>query len=164
MFIRLFKKKVWFELHNLLSEIIKFKEYQKEWSEDFPNDILEKIQSFNTGIAVDWDSNSGEEWALIIKGRDVIGIIAAKIPLAFINDDLFYQFKFHSPKIFTKIYCVKVNEFDKKDWFVDLKEFKLEIPELEWHACHDAVNPEAFSINDFFYATIWRKSELGTNL
>lgn len=47
-----------------------------------------------------------------------------------------------------------VENYDTDEWYIQLKELKEQLPEIDWHASAEAVNDNKFSLNDFYFATI----------
>ena len=50
--------------------------------------------------------------------------------------------------------CVFVDGYDIREWYIDLDELNKCIPEIVWHFKDNAVDPNCFSLNDFFVVTV----------
>ena len=47
-----------------------------------------------------------------------------------------------------------IERFDEKEWCIDLKELERSVTQIVWHSSEDIVDPNAFSLDDLYYATI----------
>ncbi len=115
-------------------------------------ELLMKIQSADSNLKLDWDCGSGEEWARFSNRKDgIVCMISAKIGLAFIRKN------YESDNIRETIDMLEVvytEGYSSDEWFIDLADLKQTIPELYWHASEKAVNPNSFSLDDLYFATI----------
>ena len=135
-------------MRNLTYEILKAKEYQKTWSKEKFEIIVETWRQADKFLVFDIDLD--EQWARILKDNSIIGFLGIKIPILFLNDYVnIYMYNFNKD-----IHIIYDKNFDNKTWIIDLKKVNQSIPELIWHASPDAINPACLSINDFWYATI----------
>jgi len=131
----------------------------KRVKSSYPTIEISEIRDFYTtgskvqgDISLDWDEWSGEEWLSLMTSSERVAIIGVKIPIAFIASKFEDDLKFC--ELMKKLFIVTIDDFDKEIWTIDLDEYRHNIPELEWHVSEDAVNPNAFSTSEFWFATI----------
>ncbi len=133
-------------------EVLKRARNKKVFTNNEFEELLIKIQIADDTLRLDWDDGAGEEWARFSNQEDgIVCMISAKIGLAFIRKN----YKVSNIKnainlleiVFTDDYC-------SNNWFIDLANLKQMIPELYWHASEGAVNPNSFSLDDLYFATI----------
>ena len=56
--------------------------------------------------------------------------------------------------LFNEFDIYMVENYDIDEWYIQLKELKEQLPEIDWHVSAEAVNDNKFSLNDFYFATI----------
>jgi len=105
-----------------------------------------------TTFSVDWDYWSGEDWLTLLKDRRRVGIVCIKLPLAFIATSIKNDIASHS--IFNKLHVETIDDFDIACWNLSINDFNSKFSELDWHGFENALNPEAFSTNELWYATV----------
>lgn len=138
-------------MENLLDVLNRAKR-RKVFEDDEFEKLLNKIQISDNNLKLDWDDGAGEEWARFFSQNEgLVCMMNARIGIAFIRKN--YQLD-DMKKLLDMIEIVYVDDYSSEDWFVDLFEFKQSIPELYWHASEGAVNPNCFSLDDLYFATI----------
>ena len=107
---------------------------------------------FSDDLHADWDDGAGEEWARIShKDYGIVYMMNVQIGILFVKKN----YANRVPKAFHSRYeVVYVDNYNDDEWSVDVKRLKNEIPELDWHTSEDAVNPNSFSLNDLYFATV----------
>lgn len=109
--------------------------------------IIELIRNKYPDWNIDWDKSCGEEWVRFGNStHGLVCLIHTQIKLIFCNKNYDLNLK--------NIAIVFINNFDVQEWSINLHQLKLLIPELKWHACIDAVNPNQFSLKELYYATV----------
>lgn len=117
------------------------------WSKEKLGMIIEQASTFNYV----WDKECGEGWASIFKDEIFIGYISSFMPLCFCKTCLVEEIK----KVFgDTIIILGEMDFDDKKWFIDEYKLKKKMDNFNWIIQEGVLNVEAFSINDFWYATI----------
>lgn len=115
-------------------------------------DFLKDILPTNGELYLDWDYESGENWARIVHPNyGIVYTISSKIGIAFVDMDYLQK---TSPILNSKCEVVIISDPDEECWFIDLAALKQKIPEVIWHASTDAVDPDHFSLSELFYATM----------
>lgn len=113
---------------------------------------LNKIQLSDKTLKLDWDKGAGEEWARFIHEKyGIVYMINARIGINFVRKNYLKQI---SNKIFLDCELFITEKYSEDEWFVDLEKLKEEVSEICWHASESAVNPNKFSLNDLYFATI----------
>lgn len=57
-------------------------ERQHEWSLNALRELVGRLATDFPAVRVDWDWESGEDWARLLSGDQVIGILHARLPFA----------------------------------------------------------------------------------
>ena len=57
-------------------------------------------------------------------------------------------------RLLSEIHCVQAESFDTQEWQLDLEGLKKDVPEICWPSTGDAVDCNAMSIQDFYWATV----------
>ena len=79
-------------------------------------------------------------------------VIHSKFPIAFVKGN-FRKYDRRAGHVFSeKIHIVKVQDFEKRLWFVDLAKLKELAPEITWISSPEALDTELFSVFDYVYA------------
>lgn len=142
-------------MKDLMEEIKKATEYRKEWSEKVLIDFMINYQinrrynklNFNHYYFA-YDYWAGKETASIMKDDECVGLLHARFPIGFIHESVYEDFK-----NLNFYHLVKVNDFEKQEWSVDLQEMKNIAPEITWYDTDEnAVSSKKFSVSDFEYA------------
>lgn len=137
---------------NLLEILIKAKDkYIFEEQDNFIR-ALDEIKQCDKDLKLDWDDGTGEEWArLIHEEHGIVYMMNSKIGIIFARKS--YESKI-SKDLFSKYEIFITENYDKDEWFIDLERLKSEVNQLSWHASEEAVNPNEFSLNDLYFATV----------
>ncbi len=119
-------------------------------NKDFTQFIYEIIKK--THLQLDWDTGAGEEWArLIADNFGVVCMVHTKIGIAFIrknHDDVSLS------ELMDCLWCEEVENYSIEEWKIDLTVIHNQISEIIWHSTAETVNPNQFSLNDFYFATV----------
>ncbi|MCL1865834.1 MAG: hypothetical protein FWF82_00310 [Oscillospiraceae bacterium] len=111
--------------------------------------IIEVIKEQKPNWKIDWDKDAGEEWITFFNAD--LGEtcwIHTKIKIAFCSKNAFLDF------LKETIYIVYVDSFSLDEWYIDIEYIKKEIPELDWRVSGKSVNPDIFSLQDLYFATV----------
>lgn len=135
-----------------MTEILKKAKKKKIFQNNEFQKILKKILLADENLTLDWDDGAGEEWARFYNQTDgKVCMINAKIGIAFIR--ISYEFN-NINNVIDMLEVVFTDDYGSDDWFIDLADLKESIPELYWHTSEEAVNPNGFSLDDFYFATV----------
>ena len=135
-------------MKDLLIELLKARNNIIYKSDDFIN-VLKSLKSLDKDNAIEWDMGAGEEWAFCSNSNFTI-MLTCKIGICFVQgilDNIYYE-------LLNKLNIVFVGDFSIEEWYVDLDKMKENVPEIFWHSSMDIINPNRFSLNDLYYATI----------
>lgn len=120
---------------------------EKEFEE-----LVMRIMLKDNTLKLDWDDGAGEEWArLSNETHGIVCMMNVRIGIVFIRKTYDYA------KIKDEIEMLEivfVDSYCVDDWYINLENLRLSIPEIYWHTSGDAVNVDAFSLDDFYFATI----------
>ena len=116
---------------------------------EFQNCIC-ALQSEFPDLTMDRDDGAGERWARLWN-QNLWIMVHQNIGIAFMRSS---KVTVQIPKSIAHLTVVSVDVIDAEEWYLDLDQLALDIPEVCWHACVDAVDPTAFSLNDLYYATV----------
>ena len=139
-------------MENLLQVLCNAKGQHAKAEASEIHSFISDITKMNSDMVYDWDEWSGEEWMSIMENKKKIAIIGIKIPIIFVSSE--DQDKLQSYELVKKLHRVVIEDFDKEMWHLNLDEYKQAIPEVEWHSSDDVVNPNSFSTEEFWFATI----------
>ena len=139
-------------MSDLLEILIKAKDKCLFKEEEVFIRALDEIKQFDRDLNLDWDDGAGEEWArLNHQEHGIVYMINSKIGIIFARKS--YESKI--PQVLFSMYEVFITEnYDKDEWFIDLAKLKSEVKQISWHASEEAVNPNKFSLNDLYFATV----------
>lgn len=115
--------------------------------EDFSLHLAGWLSQCSKSLQVFGDIESGEQWVWV----QGVAMLNTKIGIAFVSEGSSFCKRIENTK---ELETVIVKDYDKQDWSIELEKLKREIPEIEWHACGEAVNPAKFSIKELYYATV----------
>jgi len=136
-------------LRDLLTEILNAKKIKEDWGEAKLAAMALDFKSDNKNNEIMWAYESGEEVCHFLINNERAAYIHVKLPICFYASN-FEKYK----KLYSGVlWFVKTEDFDKDEWFVDLKKMRELVPELSWCACVEAVNPKSFSVDGFRFAT-----------
>lgn len=111
--------------------------------------LLLSLDSLSNGLTVNWDSGAGEEWAFV--NSDVFSIMLnRRIGICFVRGVLDISVS----SCLSQCKCVFVDGYDLKEWCIDPDVLNKCISEIVWHSHDNAIDPQCFSLNDFYYATV----------
>jgi hypothetical protein len=113
---------------------------------------LNEVKQFDTTLDLDWDNGAGEEWARFIHHEiGKIYMLNSKIGVVFVRE----IYSDRLPQIlYSKYKICLVDNYAEKEWHIDLEALAKGIPEIVWHTSTDIIDPNKFSLDDFYYATI----------
>lgn len=139
-------------MKDLLKLLLEAQEKKKFTSqEDFKN-FLSDIRRSNEYLELEWDDEAGEEWAILKYPHHGGGaMINSKIGLVFVwrsSNALIL------PDAFSQCVVYETENFDMDEWHIDLVKLEELVPEISWCVGEEAVNPERFSLQELFYATV----------
>ena len=145
-------REVGIKMNDLLKVLIEANNkliYQTQ--EEFIN-TLNEIKQLDIKLDLDWDKGAGEEWARFIHHEfGKVYMLNSKIGLIFVRKN--YLNKIPQP-LSTKYKVVIVENYDEKEWYIDLEALSKAVTQIVWHTAKDIVDPSEFSLDDFYYATI----------
>lgn len=139
-------------MKNILEVLIQAKNKLKFGTNNDFIDHLNIIGSSDKQLTLDWDDGAGEEWARFShKDHGIVYMINAKIGVIFARK----SYEKNIPKKFFLIYEIAiVNNYRNEEWFIDIELLPKLISEIDWSVSQYSVNPNCFSLNDFYYATV----------
>ncbi|MBQ6304052.1 MAG: hypothetical protein IJK83_08490 [Clostridiales bacterium] len=121
----------------------------KIYKENEFEELLQTLENSNEDNTIDWDLGAGEEWAFV--NNDAYSVMLnRRIGICFVRGVLDEA----TDLCLSQCRCVSVDGFDIKEWHIDLADLRKSIPEIKWSASEAAVDPNCFSLNDFFVATV----------
>lgn len=133
-------------------EVLKKAREKKVFKNNEFKELLIKIQLMDPNLKLDWDDGAGEEWARFFEQESgVVCMISARLAVAFIRKS--YEFS-KIQNIMDMMEIVYTEDYSSNNWYINMANFKKEIPELYWHASEEAVNIDSFSLDDLYFATI----------
>ena len=133
-------------------EVLKRARQKKIFANQEFQEMLMQIQSADATLKIDWDIGAGEEWARFSnQENEIVCMINRNIGLIFIRS--MYEFQ-NIEHVIGDFEVVFTENYWSEDWTIDTGKLKDEVPEIHWHACEGAVNPNCFSLDDFYYATV----------
>lgn len=116
------------------------------------SDFIIRLQEADKNLKLDWDDGSGEEWARFIDGeKGLVSMINAKIGIAFVRNGYNNS---NVMQVLQELCVERIDNYDTDEWTIDLGMIKRQVPEIYWHTSENAVNRNAFCLNDFYFATI----------
>lgn len=130
------------DLTNILIAARKKKRYRT--LNAFASDFYSHI-SIIENCNVIGDVDCGERWVWVPE----VGMFHTEVGVCFILEKYAETFK-----NFFDIAIVTVPDFDEQIWSIDLEHLKHEVPEIQWAASDKAVNPNCFSTQELYYATV----------
>jgi hypothetical protein len=136
-------------MRDLLCEIINAKKIMSNWSKEKLFEIATNFKNDAPDNNAMWDYGAGEEVCGFSINSKLVAYAHEKLPICFCSSE-FEKYKTVCSDV---LWFVATEDFYKDEWFVDLKKLKETIPEIQWCACIEAVNPESFSIDGFRFAT-----------
>ena len=138
--------------NSFIEEIEKALRYKEGWNEDELKNTADIFVKSGCGKK-DWDWDSGED-ICFLESNDgkTKAAIHSKFPIAFAEGD-FHKYDRKAGRVFSeKIHIVKVQDFNKPIWFVDLARLKELAPEITWVSGPEDLDVSAFSVLDYVYA------------
>lgn len=139
-----------------MNDMIKVLEKAREFplfggNEEIKN-LIAAICAKDSSLIVDWDDDAGEEWVrLCSKVHGKVFMMHTQLRIVFIRKS--YDFDLISDAL-EQIAVIFTDNYSADEWYIDLFELKNNFPEISWHACEEAVNPDCFSLDDLYYATV----------
>lgn len=135
------------ELSQLLIKAKKMKKYEDIL--EFEN-LIRKIEELKE-YELDWDTGAGEDWARFLNNNyEIVLMLHTKIGIVFLREDV-------SPNIYTilkELMIVEVHDYGSDEWCIDLSNITRDLPEINWLASKETVNPEKMSLQDLYFATV----------
>lgn len=114
--------------------------------------IFLDIQTADASLRMDWDEGAGEEWIRFIHPTEgLVMMIHDVVPIAFIKST--YNVLLIDRAI-AHFLVIQSENFDSAEWTVNVDRLTRDIPEIVWRASISAVDPDCFSLNDLYYATV----------
>ena len=139
-------------MKDFIKEIEKALPYKENWNED---ELIRFVRIFEEkGCGKDsWDPDCGEEICYLYSNdKKLLALIHSKFPIAIVSPE-FRKYNRKAGYIFSKrIHTVKVRDFNKNFFRVDLTKLKELAPEIDWIYIPDAVDPQAFSALDYSWS------------
>ena len=138
-------------MRDLLTEIVnakKIKNSNSNWNEEKLLIMVNCFQKDDKSNNILWDYLSGEEICTFFISKKVVAYVHSLLPICFCSKEFG---KYITPWS-NALWFVTTEDFAKEEWFVDVKKLQEVSPEVHWLACDEAVNPESFSIDEFFFA------------
>ncbi|MCQ4862712.1 hypothetical protein [Pseudoflavonifractor phocaeensis] len=112
-----------------------------EFLDEFSHQIPECDKKYVSNNVFD-----GERWIFVSN----VAMFSVQIGIAFVKREHLNRYL----KCFDNTILVPYDDFDLKEWYLNIESLKLEVPEIEWAASEGAVDPMHFSLQDLFYATM----------
>jgi|LSQX01.2.fsa_nt_gb hypothetical protein len=140
------------KLKSLTDEIMKAIKKNADWTSNELTTVVEAWKKTDHSLKIDWDTGAGENWVSFFLNYERIGMLGVSVPILFLDSS--YAGANDKCQLFKAVHVVHVDDFDAKEWFMDMEQFNKLVPELSWRANIDAVNPNSMSINDFWFETI----------
>ena len=120
---------------------------QKEFKEN-----LREIEQFDSSLTLNWDDGAGEEWAgFHHKEYGNVYMTNTKIGIIFALQK--YEDKIPR-KLLEKYEIIIVENYNTREWFVDIEKLKVQIPEICWLVSNDIINPKKFNLQELYFATV----------
>lgn len=139
-------------MKDFIKEIEKALPYKEHWNAD---ELRKAVNVFlESGNAkMWWDENAGEQICCLNTDDDkLLALIHSRFPIGIVSHD-FRKYDRKAGNIFFKrIHTVKVRDFNKPLFRVDLKKLKELAPEIVWLYDPHAVDPQAFSALDYYWS------------
>ncbi len=137
---------------DFIEEIEKGLKYRENWNEEELKKAADIFVKSGCGKK-DWDWGSGEEICFLESNDGKMkAVIHSKFPIAFVKGN-FRKYDRRAGRVFSgKIHIVRVRDFEKRLWFVDLAKLKELAPEITWISSPEALDAELFSVLDYVYA------------
>ena len=134
-----------------ISEIInKASLKSKDWRNGEVETILQSLQEIPK-VSLDWDKSDGETWARLIHEGNVIAYVSIPLPIIIC---LSKYAELVLPQLGTKTeLCIVVEDFEEHIFSVDLTSIPI-IENIFGRLWSSKVNPQQFSINEFWWTTI----------
>lgn len=121
----------------------------KIYKENEFEELLQNLKSLSEGLMINWDSGAGEEWAFV--NCDAFSVMLnRRIGICFVRGIL----DLSTSLCLSQCKCVSVDGFDLREWYIDLAELNKRIPEIVWPFHDDAVDPNCFSLDEFYFITV----------
>lgn len=114
--------------------------------------LIADICAKDSSLTVDWDDDAGEEWVrLCSKVHGKVFMMHTQLRIVFIRKS--YDFERISDAL-GQIAVIFTDNYSADEWSIDLAELKNNFPEINWRASEESVNPDCFSLDDLYFATI----------
>jgi len=136
-------------MRDLMDEVYEAKKLIGSWNGEEVFKLIEYFKKDNPNSCVQWDWGSGEEGCAFIANNQLIAYVHTKFPICFSKK----EFHIYKEILSYRLWFVSIDDFYKNEWFVDLDKLRQEVPDINWLASKDAVDPESFSIAGFRFAT-----------
>lgn len=121
----------------------------KIYKENEFEELLQKLKSLSEGLMINWDSGAGEEWAFV--NSDAFSVMLnRRIGICFVRGIL----DLSTSSCLSQCKCVSVDGYDLREWYIDLVELNKCIPEIVWPFHDNVVDPNCFSLDDFYFMTV----------
>lgn len=133
---------------NLTAIFLRAYEKKDNWSEDTLLSMLHLIASKFPFSSLDWDQDAGEMWARFLRREEAFVYVRVNMPLVFVLSA--YADKVES-LLLPKIVVAAVPNMNAQSYSLDPSEIGWFFPEHSWPV---EINPDAFSINELWYATV----------
>lgn len=134
-----------------MTEVLKRARKKKVYQKDEFQELLEKIQSADSNLEIDWDVGAGEDWARLFSGEEMVCMANAKTGVLFLSKN--YEYK-KIKSVVGMLEVVFTESFSQDEWKVDLVDLEQTVPEIYWHASEGAVRIDRFSLDDLYFATV----------
>lgn len=116
------------------------------WSDQTVFEVLDVLRSGVDGASTDWDGPD-EAWARVLADDGLVALVHHLLPLVFLNqahEELAASAEDNGARV------VLVDDFNARHYRAE----RAALERLGWHAAPDAVDPEGFSAEDLWYATV----------
>lgn len=115
------------------------------WSLERGRKLVQAISSSIAGAEVDWDEDSGEEWARILLGDRVVAMVRVRIPLAIVLNELSIPASMRREVVF-----ISVGSLDATSMRADPESVASAFPE---RVVSPTLDLNEFSAFDLWFAT-----------
>ncbi len=136
--------------YNLTHNCLDAKAKASGWSKEKLIDVVNLILSLVGTGKLDWDIGAGEDWARILGEKETIAFIRVDFPLAIVREA--YATTLRAALEKTGVVSIFVPDFERRLYELSMSELGNIFP--RWHTEVEIIDPQNFSIDELWYATI----------
>lgn len=131
---------------DIAAQLLEAASRRTSWSIERASDLARTVAALVPGAEVDWDDDSGEEWARILVDRFVIALVRAQLPLVIVVRGEVGRLR----ALGSGVVVVIVDDMDTPRLSCRSDVISQVFPERE---VSPTLEPEAFSALDLWFAT-----------